>query len=235
MTTKLPAILAVEDDPQILRFLKVGLESNGYSYLAATGGKEGLSQVANRNPDIVILDLGLPDMDGQDFLKDLREWSQVPIIVLTARDREQDKIQALDRGADDYLTKPFSIGELLARIRVALRHSKGSETPQGAIFENGALKIDPVKRQVFVKEKEVHLTPIEYKILLFLAKHADKVVTQHQLLREIWGPAHTDQGNHLRVHMHQLRHKLEENPTRPKWLVNEPGVGYRFKMESPQA
>jgi two-component system KDP operon response regulator KdpE len=231
MTTKLTSILVVEDDLQIRRFLKVGLESNGYYYLEAIQGKEGLSEIAIRNPDIVILDLGLPDMDGQDFLKELREWSQVPIIVLTARDREQDKIQALDQGADDYLTKPFGIGELLARIRVALRHVKGVENEKGMIFENGSLRIDPVKRQIFVNERQVHLTPIEYKILVFLAKNADKVVTQHQLLKEVWGPAYTDQGNNLRVHMHQLRHKLEENPARPKWLVNEPGIGYRFKME----
>ena len=231
MTSKQPSILVVEDDSQIRRFLKVGLESNDYSYLEATLARDGLSEAANRNPNLVILDLGLPDMDGQDFLKEIRAWSQVPIIVLTARDREQDKIQALDQGADDYLTKPFSIGELLARIRVALRRTKSSEQELGAIFENGALKIDPVKRQVTIHGEEVHLTPTEYKILVYLSRHADKVVTQHQLLKEIWGQASSDQGSNLRVHMHQLRHKLEENPTRPKWLINEPGVGYRFKMQ----
>ena len=231
MTSKQTSILVIEDDAQIRRFLKVGLESNNYSYLEATLARDGLSEAANRNPNLVILDLGLPDMDGQDFLKEIRAWSQVPIIVLTARDREQDKIQALDQGADDYLTKPFSIGELLARIRVALRRTKNSEQELGAIFENGALKIDPVKRQVLVNDQEVHLTPTEYKILIYLSRHADKVVTQHQLLKEIWGPTSSDQGSNLRVHMHQLRHKLEENPTRPKWLINEPGVGYRFKMQ----
>jgi two-component system, OmpR family, KDP operon response regulator KdpE len=231
MTTKLPAILVVEDDKRIRHFLKVGLESNGYAYLETILGKEGLTEVANRHPDIVILDLGLSDMDGQDFLKELREWSQVPVIVLTARDREQDKIQALDHGADDYLTKPFGIGELLARIRVTLRHLKGLENESGFNFENGSLRIDPVRRQVFVKTEEVHLTPIEYKILLFLAKHADKVVTQQQLQKEVWGTQYKEQGSNLRVHMHQLRHKLEKNPTRPKWLINEPGVGYRFRME----
>jgi len=232
MTTKSPAILVIEDDKQIRRFLKVGLESNGYFYLETPLGKEGLSMVVSQHPDVVILDLGLPDLDGLDFLKEIREWSRVPIIVLTARDREKDKIDALDEGADDYLTKPFGIGELLARVRVALRHLKASDDRQESVFENGILRLDPVKRQVFLGDKEVHLTPIEYKILLFLAKHADKVVTQRQLLKEVWGPSYKDFGGNLRVHMHQLRHKLEENPARPKWLFNEPGVGYRFKLEN---
>lgn len=230
MTTKLTSILLVEDDPQIRRFLKVGLEGNGYHYFEASQGKEGLSEIAMRNPDIVILDLGLPDMDGLEFLKRLREWSKVPVIVLTARDREPDKIEALDRGADDYLTKPFGVGELLARIRVALRHVDKSETEE-PIFANGPLRIDLVKREVFVKDREVHLTPTEYKILVLLAKHAGKVITQRQLLQEVWGEAYADQGHYLRVHMHQLRHKIEKDPARPKWLINEPGVGYRMKVE----
>ncbi len=231
MTTKEPSILVIEDDQQIRRFLKVGLESNGYRYLEALQGKDGLAEVATRNPDIVILDLGLPDMDGLDFLITLRDWSRIPVIVLTARDREQDKIQALDQGADDYLTKPFSIGELLARMRVALRHSQKPTGVEEPIFENGTLKIDFVKRLVFVKDREVHLTPTEYKILGFLAKNVGKVITQRQLLQEVWGPAYLEQGNYLRVHMHQLRHKIEQNPARPKWLINEPGVGYRLKLE----
>ena len=232
MTTKLPSILVIEDDSQIRRFLKVGLENNDYSYLEALKGKEGLLEIATRNPDIVILDLGLPDMDGLDLLKELRGWSQVPVIVLTARDREQDKIQALDLGADDYLTKPFSTGELLARVRVALRHAQKMGQEAEPIFENGSLKIDLIVRQVFVAQREIHLTPIEYKLLTLLAKHAGKVLTQRQILKEIWGPNATDQGHYLRVHMHQLRHKIESNPARPKWLINEPGVGYRLKMES---
>ncbi len=232
MTTKLPSILVIEDDSQIRRFLKVGLENNDYSYLEALKGKEGLLEIATRNPDIVILDLGLPDMDGLDLLKELRGWSQVPVIVLTARDREQDKIQALDLGADDYLTKPFSTGELLARVRVALRHAQKMGQEAEPIFENGSLKIDFIVRQVFVAQREIHLTPIEYKLLTLLAKHAGKVLTQRQILKEIWGPNATDQGHYLRVHMHQLRHKIESNPARPKWLINEPGVGYRLKMES---
>jgi len=232
MTTKETFILVVEDDQQIRRFLKVGLENAGFHYLEALQGKDGLSEVATRNPDLVILDLGLPDMDGLDFLRDLRQWSRIPVVVLTARDREQDKIQALDQGADDYLTKPFGIGELLARVRVALRHAQKTEGEEEPVFENGQLKIDYVKRLVFVKDREVHLTPTEYKLLGFLAKNAGKVITQRQLLNEVWGAAYVEQGNYLRVHMHQLRHKLEPNPARPRWLINEPGVGYRLKLES---
>ncbi len=225
------SVLVVEDDGQIRRFLKVGLESSGYQYLESIHGKEGLGEVAKQNPDIVLLDLGLPDLDGLEFLRVLREWSQVPVLVLTARDREKDKIDALDQGADDYLTKPFGIGELLARIRVALRHRGRTDQHLPLVFENGTLRIDAVKRHVSVGDREVRLTPIEYKLLLFLAKHANKVVTQSQLLQEIWGPGQTEQSGNLRVHMHQLRHKVEANPARPKWLVNEPGVGYRFKLE----
>jgi len=231
MTTKNNSILVVEDDLQIRRFLKVGLEGNGYVYEESVRGKNGLSEIATRNPDLVILDLGLPDMDGLEFLKNLREWSHVPVLVLTARDQEQDKVQALDLGADDYLTKPFGLAELLARVRVALRHSERAAGEEEAVFENGALKIDFVKRQIFVKGQEIHLTPIEYKILVLLARHVGKVITQHQLLKEVWGQAYIGQDHYLRVHMHQLRHKLEENPARPRWLINEPGVGYRLKME----
>lgn len=231
MTTKLTSILVVEDDPRIRRFLKVGLEGHGYFYLEASLGKEGLTATATKNPDLVILDLGLPDMDGQEFLKEVREWTQVPVIVLTARDQDEDKIQALDRGADDYLTKPFSIGELLARVRVALRHAQRTTGDNDPVFESGSLKIDFSKRQVLVSDREVRLTPLEYKILFYLAKHADRVVTHPQLLKEVWGPAHTDQANNLRVQVHQIRQKLEENPARPKWLVSEPGVGYRLKRE----
>ncbi len=190
---KEPSILVIEDDLQIRRSLRVGLESSGYVYTEAVSGKEGLLSLATHKPDLVVLDLGLPDTDGQDLLAKIREWSAVPIIVLTARDRDQDKIQALDQGADDYLTKPFSIGELLARIRVALRHAQGQGNTQSPFFENGDLHVDWVKRQVLLKGREVHLTPTEYKILAFLIKHTDKVVTQHQLLQEVWGPGTRDQ------------------------------------------
>ena len=232
MTTKATAILLIEDDLQIRRFLKVGLESSGYLYWEAFRGKDGLSEIATRNPDVVILDLGLPDMEGLELLKQLREWSHVPVIVLTARDRDEDKVQALDLGADDYLTKPFSVEELLARIRVALRHSQRVGSLEDAIFEHGPFRIDFSKRQVFVKNREVHLTPIEYKIFAFLSKHAGRVITQQQILKEVWGQAYTNQSSYLRVHMHQLRHKLEENPAMPLWLINEPGVGYRLKLDS---
>lgn len=232
MTTTAPTILVVEDDSQIRQFLKVGLESNGFGYLEALRGKEGLAEVATRNPDLIILDLGLPDMDGMDFLKNLREWSHVPVVVLTARGKEEDKINALDRGADDYLTKPFGVGELLARIRVALRHAAQSASGEDLpIFENGSLRIDFVKRQVFVDNREIHLTPTEYKILTLLAHHAGKVLTQRQILTEVWGAAYAERGDYLRVHMHQLRHKIEANPARPKWLINEPGVGYRMILK----
>lgn len=229
MTTKEPSVLVVEDDSQIRHFLKIGLESNGYHYFEADSGRRGLVEITTRPPDLVILDLGLPDMDGLDFIDQVRSWSRVPLLILTAREKEQDKVTALDRGADDYLTKPFGVGELLARIRVALRHAiQGAD--EEPIFENGPLKVDFIARQVFVDKREAHLTPIEYKLLTLLARHAGKVLTQHQILKEIWGPHAMDQGNYLRVHMHQLRHKLEENPARPRLLINEPGVGYRMKL-----
>jgi len=232
MTNLQTAILVVEDDSQIRQFLKVGLESNGFGYLESVQGKSGLAEVATRNPALVILDLGLPDMDGLEFLKTLREWSKVPVIVLTARGNEQDKIKALDGGADDYLTKPFGVGELLARIRVALRHASQRESGQDLpIFETGQLKVDFVKHLVFLGDREVHLTPTEYKILALLAHHAGKVLTQRQILTEVWGAAYADRGDYLRVHMHQLRHKIESSPARPQWLINEPGVGYRLKTE----
>ncbi len=232
MTTHRSKILVVEDDPQIRRFLKVGLETNDYDYLQAESGKEGLMMLTSHVPDLVILDLGLPDMDGLELIEKARGWSQVPIIVLTAREKEQDKVHALDKGADDYLTKPFGINELLARIRVAMRHSARNTTGDGdPVFESGLLKIDFAARQVYVGSKEIHLTPIEYKLLSLLARHGGKVLTQSHILREIWGPNALEQGRYLRVHMHQLRHKIEKNPSHPHWLINEPGVGYRLKVE----
>lgn len=232
MTTKKEAsILVVEDDPQIRRFLKVGLESNGYRYLEASTGKQGLVEAAMRVPDLIILDLGLPDMDGLVFLDELRAWSRGPVIVLTAREKELDKVTALDRGADDYLTKPFGIEELLARIRVALRHVLHGSGGGEPVFESGPLRIDFAAREVFVGKKIVHLTPIEYKLLTLLARHAGKVLTQKHIQKEIWGPNLADAGHSLRVHMHQLRHKIEADPAQPRWLINEPGVGYRMILE----
>ena len=226
-------ILLIDDEPQMRRFLRITLQGHGYRLIEVASGSEGLAAAATRNPDIVLLDLGLPDMDGLEVAKRLREWSQVPVIVLSAREQEEDKIKALDSGADDYLTKPFGAGELLARIRVALRHvvmqQTGSDNP---VFELGSLIVDLAKRQVFREGAEVHLTPIEYRLLTVLIKHAGKVVTHAQLLREVWGSASVEQTHYLRIYMAQLRHKLETDPARPIYFINEPGVGYRLKIDS---
>jgi two-component system, OmpR family, KDP operon response regulator KdpE len=225
-------ILLIEDDPQIRRFLRATLPSNGYRLLEATTAQEGLRLTGLQHPDLIVLDLGLPDLDGLDVMRQLREWSATPIIVLSVRDRESDKIAALDAGADDYLTKPFGTGELLARIRVALRHAisaaQGDDDP---IFQTGELRVDLAHRQVFVGETEIHLTPIEYKLLTTLVHHAGKVVTRDQLLKEVWGTGYSQESHYLRVYMGQLRHKLEADPTRPRHLITEPGVGYRLKVE----
>lgn len=228
-------ILLVEDEPQMRRFLRVTLQSHGYRLVEAITGQEGLMQATTRNPDVVLLDLGLPDLDGLEVTQRLREWSVVPIIVLSAREQEQDKIKALDAGADDYLTKPFGAGELLARIRVALRHRAMQYAEQNEpvfILEN--LRVDLAKRQVFLNEVEVHLTPIEYRLLATLIKNAGKVVTHSQLLKEVWGPPYMNQTQYLRVYMAQLRHKLEADPARPRFFMNEPGVGYRLRFDPEQ-
>lgn len=223
-------ILVIEDEIQIRRFLRATLSAHGYTLVEADTAMVGLQLAASQLPDVIILDLGLPDMDGLEVTTRLREWTKIPIIVLSARGQEQDKIAALDTGADDYLTKPFGVGELLARIRVALRHRIQStpDTVQ-AVFEVGTLRIDLAKRQIFVQEREVHLTPNEYQLLAILVQHAGKVVTQKQLLRQVWGPAYERETHYLRVYMGQLRHKLEANPARPVYLTTEPGVGYRFQ------
>jgi len=228
MSEQQPLILIIEDESPMRGFLRVSLSSNGYRVTEAETGAEGLAQAAARNPDLVLLDLGLPDQDGLRVTERLREWGKMPIIVISARGQEEDKIKALDGGADDYLTKPFGIGELLARLRVALRHS--AATPIGdSLFSVGALKVDLSKRQVTRSEREVHLTPIEYKLLTTLIKNVGRVVTHRQLLREVWGPGYGDQTQYTRVYMGQLRHKLEENPSRPQFLITEPGVGYRLR------
>ena len=224
-------ILAIEDDPQILRFLRTTLTSSGYRLLEATTGGEGINQVALHHPDIIILDLGLPDLDGLDVTRRLREWSETPIIVVSAREKERDKVEALDAGADDYLTKPFGTAELLARIRVALRHSLKSIGADDGQFEVGELRVDLVRRQVFVQGNEVHLSPIEYKLLTILVQYAGKVVTGRQLLKLVWGPGYENESHYVRVYMGQLRHKLEADPARPRYLITEPGVGYRLKVE----
>lgn len=225
-------ILLIEDEPQMRRFLRITLQTQGYRLVEAATAQEGLMQATTRNPDVVLLDLGLPDLDGLEVTKRLREWSQTPIIVISAREQEQDKVKALDAGADDYLTKPFNASELLARIRVALRHGARQNTDLNEpVFTLRNLRVDLAQRQVFVSDKEVHLTPIEYKLLMVLVRHAGKVITHTQLLKEVWGPAHTNEVQYLRVYMTQLRHKLETDPARPRFLMNEPGIGYRLKYE----
>ena len=228
-------ILLIEDEPQMRRFLRITLQGHGYRLIEAGTGEEGLRQATTRNPDIVLLDLGLPDMDGIEVTKRFREWSKVPIIVISAREQEEDKIKALDAGADDYLTKPFGSGELLARIRVALRHIVMLQSGQEDMeFTLGDLSVNLAKRLVFVKDEEIHLTPIEYRLLTVLIKNAGNVVTHTHLLKEVWGPAYTGQTEYLRVYMAQLRRKLEEDPAQPKFLINEPGIGYRLKVEGGQ-
>jgi two-component system KDP operon response regulator KdpE len=226
-----PVILVVEDEAAMRRFLRASLGSNGYQVVESDTASDGLAQASARNPDLVLLDLGLPDLDGLKVTERLREWAKMPIIVLSARGQEDDKVRALDAGADDYLTKPFGIGELLARIRVALRHAATTASGESQ-FSTNNLRVDLTRRQIFVSDKEVHLTPIEYKLLVTLIKHAGKVVTHRQLLREVWGPNSSDQTQYLRVYMGQLRHKLEKNPSRPIYLTTEPGVGYRLRAEA---
>ncbi len=224
-----PVILIVEDEPAMQRFLRISLESHGYRLIHAETARDGLAQAAQRNPDLVLLDLGLPDQDGLEVTQRLREWAKMPIIVLSARGQEDDKVRALDAGADDYLTKPFGVGELLARIRTALRHARGTGGRSSPILEIGDLKLDFDRREVFVQGKQRHLTPIEYKLLALLAQHAGKVLTHRQILKEVWGPNQAEHVEYVRVHMGELRKKIEANPAHPVWLVTEPGVGYRLR------
>ena len=225
-------VLVVEDEAQILRFLRAALTSHGYRFVEATTGEEALRQAATRSPDVIVLDLGLPDLDGLEVTRRLREWSTVPIVVLSARGQERDKVAALDAGADDYVTKPFGVGELMARLRVALRRGPGSgQNPDQGVVEIDGLRIDRVRRRVTRNDSEVHLTPIEYKLLLALAQYPGRVLTHEHLLRHVWGPGYVQQKHYLRVYMAQLRHKLERNPARPRYLLNEPGVGYRLREE----
>jgi two-component system, OmpR family, KDP operon response regulator KdpE len=221
-------LLVVDDEAPIRRFLHASLPEKEYEVLEAQTGKEGVTAVATVNPDLVLLDLGLPDVDGIEVLKHLREWSKTPVIVLSARGQEGDKILALDNGADDYITKPSGVGELLARIRVVLRRVK-SDCAAEPSFTSGPLQIDFEKRQVFVSGAEVHLTPIEYRLLVLLARNRGKVLTHKYLLETIWGNAYSRQSHYLRVFMGQLRHKIESDPARPIFLTTEPGVGYRFR------
>ncbi|HEV8436870.1 MAG TPA: response regulator [Methylomirabilota bacterium] len=224
-----PTVVVIEDEPQIRRFLRAALVSQGYRFHEAATGRDGLAEAATRQPDVIILDLGLPDLDGLEIIRRVREWTTVPIIVLSARDQEGDKIKALDLGADDYVSKPFGVGELLARMRAALRHAAiASQQRMEPVFTLGALQVDVMRRRVSVAGAEVHLTPIEYKLLTALVRHAGNVVTHRQLLKEVWGPNYEDQAHYLRVFMLQLRRKLEADPARPRYLRTEPGVGYRL-------
>ena len=221
-----PTVLVIDDELQIRRLLRVCLDANGYRVLEAATGQEGISEAAQHRPDVVVLDLGLPDMDGVTVLKRLREWSHVPVVVLSVRDREEDKIKALDNGADDYLTKPFSTGELLARLRVAMRH--GQPSAEAAVFHSGRLEVDLTARVVKVDGREVRLTATEYALLRLLVQHAGKVMTHQQILREVWGPTYIDQTQYLRVYVAHLREKLEAEPSKPSLLLTESGVGYRL-------
>ncbi len=221
-----PTVLVVDDEIQIRRLLRVCLEAAGYRVEEAASGQEGITQAAQRPPDVIVLDLGLPDLDGVRVLERIREWSQVPVVVLSVRDREEDKIAALDRGADDYVTKPFGTGELLARLRAALRHA--CPTPATARFCTGQLEVDLAARVVRLNGKEVRLTATEYSLLRLFVQHAGKVLTHRQILRDVWGPKAVEQTHYLRVYLARLREKLEADPTEPHLLVTEPGVGYRL-------
>jgi two-component system KDP operon response regulator KdpE len=225
-------IVLIEDEAEIRRFLRTTLAGHGFRIYEATTGQAGLIEVKTRNPDFILLDLGLPDMDGIEVIRQIRGWTRTPIIVLSAREQEEQKVTALDLGADDYVTKPFGINELLARIRAALRHASRPDGPEGeSSLVFGNVRVELGRRLVFVDEKEIHLTAIEYKLLATLVRHAGKVVTHRQLLKEVWGPLHVEEGHYLRVYMRQLRNKLEASPANPKYLLTELGVGYRLRTE----
>jgi two-component system, OmpR family, KDP operon response regulator KdpE len=221
-----PQVLVVDDEVQIRRFLKIGLEANGYHVYETDNGRDALVKAAQMRPDLVILDLGLPDMDGLDVLKGLREWTNVPVIILSVRDADRDKIAALDSGADDYLSKPFSMDELMARIRVARRHAQPE--PENNVFDYADLHVDLTRRLVTLKDEPIKLTPTEYALLRLLIQHAGKVLTHRQILKEVWGPEYVDETHYLRVYFAQLRQKIEDNPTLPRIILTEPGVGYRL-------
>lgn len=223
-----PKILVVEDDLSIRRFLKTTLLHAGFQFFETSQGNQVIELVLKHIPDVILLDLGLGDLDGIEIIKKLRTFTKTPIIVLSARLDEKDKITALDLGADDYLTKPFTVGELHARLRVALRHKERLDETETPIFQTDELKVDLVNRFVFLKEKKISLSPIQYSILATLIKRAGKVVTHTQILREVWGETHTEDIDYLRIYIHQLRYKLESNPANPKYLITEPGVGYRL-------
>lgn len=219
-------ILIVDDEPQIRKLLKVSLGAHGYDIDEAATGRDGINQAAIFKPDLIILDLGLPDIEGKEVVRQVREWSQVPIIILTARDQEQEKVETLDAGADDYITKPFGVSELMARMRVSLRRAAHSEDEP--VITCGDLAVDFAQRRVTVAGREVKLTPTEYDILKELVQHAGKVLTHKHLLRTVWGNYHNEDTHYIRVYIGQLRRKIEENPTQPRYIISELGVGYRL-------
>ena len=222
-------ILVVDDERAIRRYLRASLASRGYTVIEAAGGEEALRQVVEAHPDMLILDLGLPDVDGVDVVRRLREWSRVPVLILSVRDREDDKVAALDAGADDYLTKPFGLGELMARIRVAMRHSTAA--PDEPVYALDDLKVDLARREVTLAGSRVALTPTEYELLRALVQNAGKVMTHNQLLRQVWGAAYAEESHLLRVNISNLRRKIEPNPDQPRYILTEPGVGYRLQYE----
>jgi two-component system KDP operon response regulator KdpE len=227
MTSSVPLVLAVEDEPQMMRFLRASLTAHSFRLDEATTAREAVASITTQNPQIILLDLGLPDRDGIDLTREIRGWSSIPIIVISARGRESDKVDALDAGADDYLTKPFGVSELLARIRAALR--RATAPASSPLIEVGKLRIDLAQHRVTLHDREIHLTPIEYRLLAFLAKNSGRVLTQGQILEEVWGPGHAEQSDYLRVYMCHLRRKIEKDPARPQLLTTEPGVGYRLR------
>lgn len=231
MTTAKPRVLIVDDEPQILRFLRPSLGAAGYDVVEAHDGAEALKRAAADAPDVIVLDLGLPDRDGKDVIRGIREWSKVPIVVLSARDREAEKIEALDLGADDYVNKPVGVGELLARLRAALRH-RMQHAGENASFRSGPLAIDIAAHRVELDGREIHLTPREFGLLALLVKNAGKVVTHRQLLTAVWGPAHAEDTQYLRVYIGQLREKIEQDQNDPKFIRTEPGIGYRLQEQS---
>lgn len=230
MTEPLPIVLLVEDEPQIRRFVRIALEEEGWQVFESETMKRGLIDAGTRKPDLIILDLGLPDGDGVDLILDIRDWSTVPIIVLSARINETDKIRALDAGADDYLTKPFGVGELLARVRSAVRRLRQPNVNLHGLIQFGDIKVDIKARLVTKANQVVHLTPTEYRLLMVLVTNAGRVVTNPQLLREVWGPSHSESSHYLRVYMGHLRQKLEDDPTQPRYLLTETAVGYRLLL-----
>jgi two-component system KDP operon response regulator KdpE len=230
MTPHQPVAIVAEDEKQIRRFLRTSLEAEGFVVHEAETGKQALVEAATRKPDLLILDLGLPDMDGVDVIRDIRSWTALPIVVLSARTQESDKIDALDAGADDYLTKPFGVGELMARVRVVLRRraTVDADGQENREFRFGDVRIDLINRQIYRAEQQIHLTAIEYRLLTVLIRNAGKVLTHRQLLKEVWGPSHIESSHYLRTYMAHLRQKLESDPAQPRHLITETGVGYRL-------